>query len=91
MSTMPESTHLHIGSLIFPKIDQADFTGPFEVFSRISDSTYHIIGEETKPLRDTHGLILVPEKTFSEVPLLDLLHIPARPGQELLMDDERGL
>ena len=76
MAIIPESTHhLHIGSLIFPKLDQMDFTGPFEIFSRIPNSTYHIVGKETKPLRDTRGLILVPEKTFSEVPALDLLHM----------------
>jgi cyclohexyl-isocyanide hydratase len=88
MNIIPESTHLHIGSLIFPKLDQTDFTGPFEIFSRIPDSTYHIIGRETKPIRDVRGLILVPEKTFSEVPPLDLLHIPGGAGQEMLMDDE---
>jgi cyclohexyl-isocyanide hydratase len=88
MNIIPESTHLHIGSLIFPKLDQADFTGPFEIFSRIPDSTYDIIGRETKPIRDVRGLILVPEKTFSEVPPLDLLHIPGGAGQEMLMDDE---
>ena len=27
--------HLHIGALIFPDMDQSDFTGPFEVLSRI--------------------------------------------------------
>lgn len=92
MAIIPESTHhLHIGSLIFPKLDQMDFTGPFEIFSRIPNSTYHIVGKETKPLRDTRGLILVPEKTFSEVPALDLLHIPGGSGQEVLMDDEETL
>lgn len=34
---MPESLavkRLHIGALVFPRMDQADFTGPFEVLSR---------------------------------------------------------
>src|ERR1700757_4267754 len=45
MSGIPESArHLYIGSLIFAKLDQMDFTGPFETFSRIPNSTYHIIG-----------------------------------------------
>ena len=43
------------------------------------------------PLRDPCGLILTPEKVFSEVGRLDLLHIPGRPGQEALMDDEETL
>jgi hypothetical protein len=29
-------THLQIGSLLFEGLDQIDLTGPFEVFSRIS-------------------------------------------------------
>ena len=88
---MFESTHFQIGSLIFPQIDQADFTAPFEVFSRIPNSTYHVIAKEKNPLRDTRGLILTPEKTFSEVEHLDLLHIPGGEGQEAIMDDEETL
>ncbi|MBV8585659.1 MAG: DJ-1/PfpI family protein, partial [Verrucomicrobia bacterium] len=82
---------LHIGSLIFPGMDQIDFTGPFEVFSRIPNSTYHIIAKEKRPVRDASGLILTPERTFSEVNYLDLLHVPGGPGQEGLMEDEPTL
>jgi|SRR5208282_683414 cyclohexyl-isocyanide hydratase len=85
------NTHLHIGSLIFPEVDQIDFTGPFEVFSRIPASTYHVIAKQKEPLRDTRGLILTPERTFSEVSHLDLLHVPGGPGQEALMNDEETL
>lgn len=87
MNTVSDSTHLQIGSLIFSQIDQADFTAPFEVFSRIPNSTYHVIAKEKKPLRDMRGLILTPGKTFSEVERLDLLHVPGGAGQEALMDD----
>jgi cyclohexyl-isocyanide hydratase len=69
-------TQLQIGSLIFPQIDQIDFTGPFEVFSRIPNASCLIIAKERGPLRDGRGLILTPEKTFSEVGQLDLLHVP---------------
>jgi cyclohexyl-isocyanide hydratase len=62
-----DSTHLQIGSLIFPEIDQSDLTGPFEVLSRIPGSTYHVIAKKKAPLRDACGLILTPEKAFSEV------------------------
>jgi cyclohexyl-isocyanide hydratase len=86
-----DSTHLQIGSLIFPEIDQSDLTGPFEVLSRIPGSTYHVIAKKKAQLRDACGLILTPEKTFSEVDRLDLLHIPGGPGQEALMDDEETL
>ena len=80
--------HLRIGSLIFPKMDQSDFTGPFEVLSRIPNSTFHVIGKDRNPIRDMHGLILTPEVTVADVPALDVLVIPGGPGQEDLMDDE---
>jgi cyclohexyl-isocyanide hydratase len=91
MNQIPSNAQLHIGFLIFPQIDQIDFTGPFEVFSRLPNSTYHVIAKEKKPLRDNHGLILTPDKVFSEVSQLDLLHVPGGPGQEALMEDEETL
>jgi cyclohexyl-isocyanide hydratase len=41
----PRDTHLQIGSLLFEGLDQIDLTGPFEVLSRIPDSTYRIFGK----------------------------------------------
>jgi cyclohexyl-isocyanide hydratase len=83
--------HLSIGALIFPRMDQSDFTGPFEVLSRIPDSTFHVIGKDRIPIRDVRGLILTPEMAFSEAPALDLLVVPGGAGQEDLMDDEAVL
>ena len=37
---IPDHNHFQIGSLIFEDIDQIDVTGPFEVFSRLPNSTY---------------------------------------------------
>ena len=81
-------THLQIGSLIFEQLDQIDLTGPFEVFSRIPNSTYRIYGKSTAPLRDLRGLRMIADATLAETPQLDLLHIPGGFGQEALMDDE---
>jgi cyclohexyl-isocyanide hydratase len=91
MNQKRPGTQLQIGSLIFPRVDQIDFTGPFEVFSRIPNATCLTIAKERGPLSDGRGLILTPEKTFSEVGQLDLLHVPGGPGQEALMDDEETL
>jgi cyclohexyl-isocyanide hydratase len=81
-------THLQIGSLIFDRLDQIDLTGPFEVFSRIPNSTYRIYGKSTAPLRDLRGLRMMADATLSEAPQLDLVHIPGGFGQEAVMDDE---
>jgi len=91
MNQTRPAARLHIGSLIFPRVDQIDFTGPFEVFSRIPNATCVTIAKERGSLRDGRGLILTPEKTFAEVGQLDLLHVAGGPGQEALMDDEETL
>lgn len=87
----PGTKHLQIGALVFSHMDQSDLTGPFEVLSRIPDSTFHMIGKDRAPVRDVRGLILTPELAFSEAPTLDVLVIPGGPGQEDLMDDEAVL
>jgi cyclohexyl-isocyanide hydratase len=81
-------THLQIGSLLFEELDQIDLTGPFEVFSRIPNSTYRIFGKTTAPTRDMRGLRLLPDAVLADAPQLDLLHVPGGFGQEAVMDDE---
>jgi cyclohexyl-isocyanide hydratase len=83
--------HLEIGAIIFPNMDQCDFTGPFEVLSRLSDSTFHIAWKRRESIRDCHGLILTPEVSLPECPQLDLLVVPGGQGQEALMEDEEVL
>jgi cyclohexyl-isocyanide hydratase len=84
-------THLKIGSLLFEGLDQIDLTGPFEVFSRLPNSTYRIYAKTTAPVRDMRGLHLVPDALLAEAPQLDLLHVPGGFGQEAVMDDEEVL
>jgi cyclohexyl-isocyanide hydratase len=79
---------LTIGSLIFPNIDQTDFTAPFEVLSRIPGAAVHVMAKDAAPVRDIKGLILTPEVRLADAPPLDVLHVPGGPGQESLMDDE---
>lgn len=83
--------HLAIGCLVFPRQDQIDFTGPFEVLSRIPDSTLHVIGKTGSPVRDIKGLILTPEMSIAEAPPLDLLLVPGGLGQQDLMQDKELL
>jgi cyclohexyl-isocyanide hydratase len=88
---IPHDTHLHIGSLLFEGIDQIDLTGPFEVLSRIPNSTYRIYGKTAAPVRDLKGLRLTPDADLADAPPLDVLHVPGGPGQEAMMDDEKVL
>ena len=85
---IPADKHLQIGSLLFQDLDQIDLTGPFEVLSRIPNSTYRIYAKTADPVRDLCGLRLAPDATLAEAPQLDLLHVPGGPGQEALMGDD---
>ncbi len=88
---VPHETHLQIGSLLFEGLDQIDLTGPFEVLSRIPNSTYRIYGKTADPVRDLKGLRLTPDATLGDAPPLDVLHVPGGFGQEALMEDEEVL
>jgi cyclohexyl-isocyanide hydratase len=74
--------------LVYPRMDQIDFTGPFEVLSRLPDAALHVIGLARQPVRDMAGLVLTPEAALHDAPPLDVLHVPGGPGQQALMDHE---
>jgi cyclohexyl-isocyanide hydratase len=88
---IPHDTHLTIGSLLFDGLDQIDLTGPFEVLSRIPNSTYRLYGKTTEAVRDVKGLRLTPDAALADAPQLDVLHVPGGFGQEALMEDENLL
>lgn len=83
--------HLQIGSLLFEGLDQIDLTGPFEVLSRIPNSTYRIYAKSTDQIKDIVGLRLMADGNLASAPKLDVLHVPGGPGQEALMEDEAVL
>jgi cyclohexyl-isocyanide hydratase len=88
---VPNDVHLELGSVLFEGLDQVDLTGPFEVLSRIPNSTFRIFARTAAPVWDIHGLRLAPDATLAEAPPLDLLHVPGGFGQEALMDDRELL
>src|SRR6201992_3304690 len=88
---IPHDTHLQIGSLLFEGLDQIDLTGPFEVLSRIPNSTCRLYGKTEAPVRDLKGLRLTPDAAIADAPQLDVLHVPGGFGQEALMDDTEVL
>src|SRR5580693_4249823 len=88
---IPHDVHLQIGSLLFEGVDQIDLTGPFEVLSRLPNSTYRIYAKTMAPVRDVKGLRLTPDAILADAPPLDVLHVPGGHGQEALMDDAEVL
>jgi cyclohexyl-isocyanide hydratase len=86
-TTIQHDAHLQIGSLLLEGIDQIDMTGPFEVLSRLPNSTYRIYAKTMAPVRNVNGLRLTPDAILADAPLLDVLHVPGGHGQEALMGD----
>ncbi len=82
---------LEIGALVFEGIDQLDLTGPFEVLATMPDVTFRLYAKSALPVRDVHGLRLLPDAVFSETPRLDAFLVPGGFGQEALMEDEETL
>jgi cyclohexyl-isocyanide hydratase len=91
MTTIPLDIHLTIGGLIYPKMDQCDFTGPFEALARVPNSHFLTIWKDKNPVRDFAGMQLLADTTIAEAPQLDVLLIPGGYGQEDLMHDEAVL
>ncbi|MFZ4683674.1 MAG: DJ-1/PfpI family protein [Terrimicrobiaceae bacterium] len=82
------SDSLVIGGIIFSGLDQADFTGPYEVLSRLPGAEFFVIGRDCSPVRDAKGLILTPDISFNEAPPLDVVLVPGGSGVNALMEDE---
>ncbi len=82
---------LSVGCLLFDQMDQIDFTGPFEVLSRMPGAAVQTIGKRVAPIRDVQGLQLFPDKSIAEAGLFDVLVPPGGFGQQSLMHDEEVL
>jgi cyclohexyl-isocyanide hydratase len=60
---------IEIGAIVFPRMDQMDLTGPFEVLSRIPGARFHVLRKDKDPVRGIQGLVLTPGTTFDETVL----------------------
>ena len=82
---------LHIGLLVFPKVQQLDLTGPYDVFASTPGVTVHLIWKDLEALYSSTGLQLQPTQTFADCPALDVLCIPGGQGIDPLLEDEQTL
>jgi cyclohexyl-isocyanide hydratase len=82
---------LHIGLLVFPKLQQLDLTGPYDVFASLPEVTVHLIWKNLDPVRSSTGLTLTPDTAFADCPPLDVICIPGGKGVDDLMEDAETL
>ena len=91
----------NVGFVIFPGITQLDFTGPFEVLSRLGtppsssvpskfpQSRTHVVAKTMLPVSSDRGLSFLPTTTFESCPPLHLICVPGGAGVvEALADVE---
>ncbi len=82
---------LEIGLLVFPRVQQLDLTGPYEVFATLPDARVHLVARDRAPVTSATGLVLTPTTTFSDCPALDVLCVPGGAGVNALMEDDETL
>lgn len=82
---------LAIGILVFPRVQQLDLTGPYEVFASAPDTKVHLVWKELNPLTSATGLSLTPTMTFANCPQLDVICVPGGGGVNALLRDEETL
>jgi len=82
---------LHIGLLLFPRVQQLDLIGPHEVFAALPDVRVHLIWKNLAPLSASSGLLLTPDTTFADCPSLDVICVPGGAGINALLDDVETL
>jgi transcriptional regulator GlxA family with amidase domain len=66
------------GILLFDDVEELDFAGPFEVFgmAKQEGDVLVTIAERSGPVRGAKGLRVLPDHTFADAPLLDVLVVP---------------
>ncbi|HEY7830465.1 MAG TPA: DJ-1/PfpI family protein [Solirubrobacteraceae bacterium] len=79
---------MDIAILIYDRFTALDAVGPYEVLSRLPDSTTTFVGETVGPKRtDTGVLALTADASIADVPTPDIVLVPGGPGQSALMGD----
>lgn len=80
-----------IGILVFPRVQQLDLTGPYEVFASLPDTVVHLVARTLAPVTSATGLVLQPTVTMHDCPQLDVICVPGGAGINPLLRDVETL
>lgn len=82
-------TERTVGILLFNEVEVLDFAGPFEVFSLSEDKNTNdklfkvvTIAQNYSPISARNGLKVIPDYSFDNHPVLDILVVPGGYGAE---------
>ncbi|MGD1036278.1 MAG: DJ-1/PfpI family protein [Roseiarcus sp.] len=84
-------TTIEIGLLVFPRVQQLDLTGPYEVFASWPQARVHLVGKSRESVTSSTGLTLTPTTTYADCPQLGVICVPGGVGVNALMSDEETL
>nr|WP_236932661.1 DJ-1/PfpI family protein [Geosporobacter ferrireducens] len=87
---------INIGILVFEKIEELDFIGPFEVLSYVNkikpeSTNVWLVSDEEQSIRGYNGLRFFSDYTIDNCPQLDVLVVPGGQGRKLAMENEKIL
>ncbi len=83
---------MEIAILLYDGFTALDCIGPYEVLSRLPDTTVHFVSADGGDVRaDTRALAIVTERSIADIPSPDIVLVPGGPGDEAAAADQRVL
>ena len=73
--------------ILYPRLTQLDFTGPYEVLARVPDTDVIIASKDGGVLKTELGLTFTDLARLSDIERADLIMVPGGPGQTDAMQD----
>ena len=67
--------------ILYPRLTQLDFTGPYEVLARVPNTEVIIASKDGGVLKTEMGLTFTDLAKLSDVASADMIMIPGGPGQ----------
>jgi putative intracellular protease/amidase len=75
--------------ILYPRLTQLDFTGPYEVMARIPGAEVLIASKDGGALRSEMGLSFTDLRALADIDRADLIMVPGGPGQtDAMLDPE---
>ena len=73
--------------ILYPRLTQLDFTGPYEVLARVPNTEVVIASKDGGVLKTEMGLTFADLTKLADIPSADMIMIPGGPGQTDAMQD----
>jgi cyclohexyl-isocyanide hydratase len=82
---------MQIGFLVFPRVQQLDLTGPYEVFASWPEARVRLVAKSLDPIFSATGLVLTPDAQFEDCPQLEVICVPGGVGVNAILEDRPTL